>query len=109
VQGRGGFGARFERPPLGGLGAVCGSAAAAVISTAVLTPRAALPALGADASWRPETSLRYSSSSASACRPRRGAWSLMLVTTLWSVATAVSAVSKVKWMVQSTVVTGVLR
>ena len=80
------------------------SAAAAVTSTAALTPRSALPCLRAEASWRPETSLRCNSSSLSACRPRWRAWSLMLVMTLWAVATATSAVSKVKWIVQSRVV-----
>ena len=65
-------------------------------ATAALTPRSALPRLSAEASSLPEASLRISSSSLWAWRPRWRAWSLMLTMTLCAVATAVSAVSKVQ-------------
>ena len=90
------------------MSAAAASAAAAITTTAALTPRSALPCLSAEASCLPETSLRSSSSSLSACRPRWRAWSLMLVMTLCAVATATSAVSNVKWIVQSNVMAGLV-
>ena len=54
----------------------------------------------------PEASLRTSSSSLLACRPRWRYWSWMLVMTLCAIDTAASAVVKVVLMVQSSVVSG---
>jgi hypothetical protein len=73
------------------------------------TPRSAAPRLSSDASSLPEASLRTSSSSLEACRPRWRYWSRMLVITFCATDTASSALSNVVWMVQSSVVSGVVR